>query len=501
MRSTNRPIGLKALRRSLRRTKKVTVQMRSICSVKLFSLSNAEGLILYTILCYTSYSEANNEGVCFMSYVSNRNLSNVVGRIDYISNPERQENIVDFYNSKDMSFWQQLAIENREQFKKTSHAKRGRKPVEAREFIIALPQDINTTDLAKELCDDFQKRYGVYCTCAIHYKSKENNLHAHLIFSERELLEKPVIEGQKVAPRTYYYDAKGNKCKKADAVKIVPKGTVIQKGCTRYFDNKKDFFSMSFVKDYKNHLENELNLPKFDVSRHFPTKHIGKNNPKSEYVSEYNKLIGELNKYFDLVEGEYNLEGRTPKQVFCEMLGSNRLYIPQIEQIKEFFVEFGKLYPLNEKTAQNRNTSLPDISKEELIENYKEIKSDISSYFKGYNCYFDELKRFAYWEQNGHSDYVYRKELGHYKFEFADMNMNRLIEKYNMTEYEGISPIKEDNTRSEAYEIAKAILEALQGLLERIKEWFAELTGLEIEPIIEEQEREEMEIDMEDDWF
>ena len=38
-----------------------------------------------------------------MSYVSNRHLTNVKGRIDYISNPKRQENIVDFYNSKDMN--------------------------------------------------------------------------------------------------------------------------------------------------------------------------------------------------------------------------------------------------------------------------------------------------------------------------------------------------------------------------------------------------------------
>lgn len=62
-----------------------------------------------------------------MSYVSNRHLTNVKGRIDYISNPKRQENIVDFYNSKDMNFWNQLAKENQEQFKitlKSHHTQR-----------------------------------------------------------------------------------------------------------------------------------------------------------------------------------------------------------------------------------------------------------------------------------------------------------------------------------------------------------------------------------------
>ena len=84
-----------------------------------------------------------------MSYVSNRHLTNVKGRIDYISNPKRQENIVDFYNSKDMNFWNQLAKENQEQFKITSHAKKNEKPVEAREFIIALPQMLTPPTFAK----------------------------------------------------------------------------------------------------------------------------------------------------------------------------------------------------------------------------------------------------------------------------------------------------------------------------------------------------------------
>lgn len=437
-------------------------------------------------------------------YCSARKLTNVKGRIDYISNPKRQECIESYYNTADTDFWSLLAAEcqqqHKQQVQKKIVFKNGQETVkttlskccEAREFIVGIPQDYKIT--AKEIAEWFKAKYGVECSVALHWKEKTQNFHAHIIYAERTLLKEPAIIEHK---RTYYYDADGKKCKKADAVKVVPKGIE-----TRYFSDKnKDFKTAKFALEFKKTILANFGLDDFDRNLHFATKHIGKNNPKSEYISEYNKLIGELNKYFDLVEGEYNLEGRTPKQVFCEMLGSNRLYIPQIEQIKEFFVEFGKLYPLNEKTAQNRNTSLPDISKEELIENYKEIKSDISSYFKGYNCYFDELKRFAYWEQNGHSDYVYRKELGHYKFEFADMNMNRLIEKYNMTEYEGISPIKEDNTRSEAYEIAKAILEALQGLLERIKEWFVEITGLEIEPVIEEQEREEIEMDMEDDWF
>ena len=150
-----------------------------------------------------------------MSYVSNRNLTNVVGRIDYISNPKRQENIVDFFNLQNNDFWVQLALENQEQFKASSNSKRAnRKAAEAREFIIGLPQNIDTENLAERLCNDFKNKYGVDCACAIHYKAKEDNMHAHLIYSERERLSEPLVVEQKVAPRTYYYDAKGKKCKK-----------------------------------------------------------------------------------------------------------------------------------------------------------------------------------------------------------------------------------------------------------------------------------------------
>ena len=55
-----------------------------------------------------------------------------------------------------------------------------------------------------------------------------------------------------------------------------------------------------------------------------------------------------------MTEKEYNLKGQTPKQVFCDIIGSNTVYVPQNEEIKEVFGKFKELYPLYEKTAQNR---------------------------------------------------------------------------------------------------------------------------------------------------
>lgn len=422
-----------------------------------------------------------------MSYISNRNLTNVTGRIDYISNPKRQENIVDFYNLQNNDFWVQLAQENQEQFKASSNSKRAnRKAAEAREFIIALPQDIDTTNLAETLCLDFKNKYGVDCACAIHYKAKENNLHAHLIYSERERLSEPLIVEQKVAPRTYYYDAQGKKCKKADAVKIVPKGTITQKGCTRYFSNKIDFFNMNFVKDYKSHLENELDLPKFDNSKYFATKHIGKNNPKGEFISEYNELIGELNNYFDLVEQHYNFKQieKTPKEIFCELAGKNKFYVPEIADIKEFFAEFVKEYPLPQKMAENRFESLTE---QELIETCIDLKDDIKWDFKKYDCPYQHLERYAMWEQEGKTDWVYKKDFFTKEYEFVsdDKKINTLIEKYELP----IDKINSSDTRSVAYEIATKVLE----LLEKIFDYLKELLGIENIEIIE-QDLEEHDI-------
>ena len=419
------------------------------------------------------------KGGVLMSYVSNRNLTNVVGRIDYISNEERQENIVEFYNSQDLDFWKNLAKENREQFKITSHAKRNRKPVEAREFIVALPQNIDTNGLAKFICDDFYKKYGVYCACSIHKKAlrdengniikDENgktiyNLHFHLIYAERELLPKPLIVEERIAPRTYYYDAQGKKCKKAEAVKTVPKGTVLQKGYTRYFDNKKDFFSMPFVKEYKNHIENELNLPKFDIERHFPTRHIGKNNPKSELFSEYNELISELNDYFDLVEVEYNLDGMTPKQKFCELIGSSKLYMPQIDEIKGFMDEFMKLYPLTEKVSQNLNMELSETTPpNNLIKKYEEVENS--------------------------------KDL---LLEYSNDGsiINTLIESYNMTQVDYIPKINTSHKEMERRNIVQAVLDVLNQILHCLSNLFEGITGKDIE----QYSKNEKDIKNKDEW-
>ena len=226
-------------------------------------------------------------------YLDSRKLTNVKGRIKYITNKDKQENIVDYFNTADNEFWKMLAKENQERHRQV---KAGGKCCEARELIIGIPQKATIT--AEQICDTFKNKYSVECSCAIHQNNKKGitNKHCHLIFSERKKLSVPEIVEEKRAARTYYYDEKGNKCKKAEAVKTVKKGTIIQKGSTRYFSDKNEHFkTQKFVYEckelfLKNLLQIDWSLRAEKQNKELSEKHIGKNNPKAEYIKQNNKL-------------------------------------------------------------------------------------------------------------------------------------------------------------------------------------------------------------------
>lgn len=226
-------------------------------------------------------------------YLSSRKLTNVKGRLKYVSDKDRQENIIDYYNTTDDEFWKLLAKESQSRHKEVNA--RG-KCCEARELIIGIPHELDVT--AKQLCDIFKSKYNVECSCAIHQNNKAGiiNKHCHLIFSERIKLDAPEIVEEKRASRTYYYDEKGKKCKKAGAVKTVKKGTILQKGSTRYFSDKNEHFkTQKFVYEckelfLKNLLQIDWSLRAEKQNKELSEKHIGKNNPKAEYIKQNNKL-------------------------------------------------------------------------------------------------------------------------------------------------------------------------------------------------------------------
>lgn len=142
------------------------------------------------------------------SFIRQSKLSDVAGRIDYISNPKRQEYLYATYQTEGATpeFWKNLARENQLDFKASGSAG---KCIEGREFIIALPESFvqyRADDVVRLFTETFHKRYDVECTAALHHNKTKTNYHIHLVFSERKMLEQPEV---KIAARNMFYDERG----------------------------------------------------------------------------------------------------------------------------------------------------------------------------------------------------------------------------------------------------------------------------------------------------
>ena len=247
-----------------------------------------------------------------ISFIQQSKIPNLKGRIDYISNPERQENLYATYSTADDSYWRDLAKENREDFKRSGTSG---KCIEARELIIALPPAYDRYDYDQTLryfVDKYKERYDVECTAALHHNRRMNNLHIHLIYSERKELAEPVV---KIASRDRYYDPHGKHIRtKKEATDehgdLLPGYRVIKKGEVyeqHRFEKKRNIFkSAAFLDDVKVFMTDLMNekLPEHAQkmyvfpknSPYLPTKKIGKNNPKAAEITENNILTDKWNK-------------------------------------------------------------------------------------------------------------------------------------------------------------------------------------------------------------
>ncbi|MCI8628598.1 MAG: hypothetical protein HFE57_03650 [Firmicutes bacterium] len=106
------------------------------------------------------------------SFIQLSKLNDVKGRIDYITNPERQENLYATYETVQRSFWKSLAMENQQDFQKSGSVG---KCIEARELIIALPESFikyQPEKLLKIFTEKFKQKYGVECVSALHHNKK-----------------------------------------------------------------------------------------------------------------------------------------------------------------------------------------------------------------------------------------------------------------------------------------------------------------------------------------
>ena len=233
-------------------------------------------------------------------------LSDVRGRITYISSHAKQENLYAVYETTERRYWTELAKCNQQEFLKSGTEG---KCIEAREFIIALPESFpnlyEPDKLLQLFTDRFKEKYGVECVSALHHNKRKTNYHIHLIFSERKLLSEPI---EKTATRNMFYDENGKHVRTKKEIldengeirkgcKIVKKGEVYER--TLFTAKNKLFKQEDFVDEVKHFYTDLINLlvkddkeklHVFDSSGlYLATKKIGKNNPKAEQIRTDNE--------------------------------------------------------------------------------------------------------------------------------------------------------------------------------------------------------------------
>ena len=282
------------------------------------------------------------------SFIRQNKLSDVAERIDYISNPKRQEHLYATYQTDGVTpeFWKNLARENQLDFKVSGTTG---KCIEGREFIIALPEsfvEYKADDVVRLFTDSFHKRYGVECSAALHHNKKMTNYHIHLVFSERKILEHPEV---KIATRNMFYDEQGKHRRTKKEIldeqgnlragcSIIPKGEVYE---SHIFTKKDEWFKSDvFTREVKEMFTEIINSHVKEESEklsvfqqggvYLATKKIGKNNPKEAEIRADNAARQEWNRTVDvaLLEGvpEENILTVKWEKITDKTLQSIRIY-------------------------------------------------------------------------------------------------------------------------------------------------------------------------------
>lgn len=245
------------------------------------------------------------------AYARQTKITNVVGRSDYISNQGRQEEIV-LHSRKNMkSTWQEYAdYEN-------ANKKNKEQNIQAREIVIALPNELNNNHQKLEnIVEEYSRKItgdNRDYEYAVHWNKNRTNLHAHIIFSERERQE----QSPKKYKRDVYYNEEEKiiSSKKDSKAKIIYKKGDVQfdkkKGQVKFEDkfSKKDtrFKSNDFNEQIKSDLvevlnkhnfkfrlfDNEIELPQLKLFRGANDDYIEKAKATNKARQGYNKMAYE----------------------------------------------------------------------------------------------------------------------------------------------------------------------------------------------------------------
>lgn len=235
-------------------------------------------------------------------YAQESKLNNVKGRVQYITDKERQEEIV--MQEVNMKYdWEDYISYEKENKKSVNEN------IQARETIVALPNELITEKTKlKVLCDELAKElYGENrdFQYAVHWNKNRTNLHVHFIYSEREVNQKKELKTYK---RDIWYEKNTNKLAKSNSENgelRFKKGDVMRdkNGAPRY---NEDNFT---VKDKKYNNKEWLNERNEIIKRVF--KEFGHNlniqNKETPYLSQKKLHKGSGNDYLEMAKN-YNYE-------------------------------------------------------------------------------------------------------------------------------------------------------------------------------------------------
>lgn len=261
------------------------------------------------------------------SFVRATALTGVAGRINYISNPKKQEKLEAFYDQMPQGYWKKLGEYCQRQGALYNPDK---KVCEGRELIVMLPNEFaayNPGKLAELVGKEFSAKHGVPCAVALHWNKKENNYHAHIVFSERELALE--VEAS-VATRNTYFNAAGKRSTKKECTdergdllpgcRLVAKGENLSEG--GLFGAKKNFSRHDWLLSEKHRLTDFFNryatqhgwkVYDRNVDYHLATMHVGKDSPagliawkerENERIVRYNQSIDALIAAGELTENQ-----------------------------------------------------------------------------------------------------------------------------------------------------------------------------------------------------
>ena len=228
-------------------------------------------------------------------------------------------------------YWEILAKESQEAYEQFGAKTRVRKTkkglredvlncVEARELIFLLGNDLikyrTPDEIIKVACDTVSKKINRPVTGALHFNKSLTSLHAHIIYSERELLDEPMM---KVAERNLFFDANGKRRYKKSEIldenknllpgcKIISKGEVYESHC--FGSIKKEMLNQKWLQDIKDEIMNlrngdlktDIEITQYDPKTgKLPQQYIGNRVPKwkAERIAKCNEMVKSYNQYVE----------------------------------------------------------------------------------------------------------------------------------------------------------------------------------------------------------